>query len=128
MDACAGGILTIYFGVIAANWRRLSARAPSSECAAVVKANAYGTGIETTVPALAGAGCKTFFVAVPHEGERVRRIAPNATIYVLSGLMPGIAPFLAQHRLRPVLGSAEEISEWAAFVGAHQVDGHAAVH
>ncbi len=93
MDACAGGILTIDVGAIAANWRRLSARAPSSECAAVVKANAYGTGIETTVPALAAAGCKTFFVALPHEGERVRRIAPNATIYVLSGLMPGIGAF-----------------------------------
>ncbi len=74
MDACAGGILTVDVGAIATNWRRLSARAPSSECAAVVKANAYGTGIETTVPALARAGCKTFFVALPHEGERVRRI------------------------------------------------------
>jgi alanine racemase len=128
MDACAGGILTVDVGAIATNWRRLSARAPSSECAAVVKANAYGTGIETTVPALARAGCKTFFVALPHEGERVRRIAPQATIYVLSGLMPDIAPFLAQHRLRPVLGSAEEISDWAAFVGTHNIEGHAAIH
>ncbi|MET0688982.1 MAG: alanine racemase, partial [Methyloceanibacter sp.] len=93
-------------------------RAGAAECAAAVKADAYGTGIETTVPALARAGCRSFFVAQPAEGRRVRAAAPQATVYVLNGLKPGCAPHYARAGLRPVLGSREEVEEWAAFCRA----------
>ena len=72
-----------------ANWRALGSRAMPSECAAVVKANAYGCGIEQVATALARAGCKTFFVADLSEARRVRAVAPEAAIYVLNGLIPG---------------------------------------
>ncbi|MEP2806871.1 MAG: alanine racemase, partial [Rhizobiaceae bacterium] len=74
----AGGRLTIDLGALVDNWRLLADRAGARECAAVVKANAYGCGIEPVVKALAGAGCKTFFVAVPEEGLRVRQAAAAA--------------------------------------------------
>ena len=58
------------------------------ECAAVVKADGYGCGIEPVTTRLAKAGCRTFFVADIAEGAARAGIAPEATIYVLNGLMP----------------------------------------
>ena len=79
---------------MAANWRALAARAAPAECAAVVKADAYGVGIAEAVPALVGAGCRTFFVAHLSEGVLARAAAPQATVYVLNGLPPAAAPRL----------------------------------
>jgi alanine racemase len=109
----AGGILTIDLGALAENWRLIRDRGRGAECGAVVKANAYGLGIEHAVPALARAGCRTFFVAHLNEGKRVRAVAPDAAIYILNGLLPGSTSVYAAHDLRPVLGSREEIAEWA---------------
>lgn len=114
-EARAGAILTIDLTALVANWRRLAARASASECAAVVKADAYGLGAEASVRALAAAGCRTFFVAAAGEGERIRAVAPRAIVYVLEGLPRGGARALAAARLRPVLASLEEIREWGAF-------------
>src|SRR5260370_41879211 len=61
--ASATGILTVDLDALVANWRRLEKTAVPAECAGVVKADAYGCGIEPVARALASAGCKTFFVA-----------------------------------------------------------------
>src|SRR5664280_1235270 len=68
----AGGILTIDLSAIEANWRALGRRAMPSECAAVIKADAYGCGIEQVATRLSKAGCKTFFVADLAEARRLR--------------------------------------------------------
>ncbi|MDJ1156967.1 alanine racemase [Chelatococcus sp. SYSU_G07232] len=127
-EAEAGGILTIDLAALAANWRLLRDRARGAECAAVVKADAYGIGIEAAVPALFAAGCRTFFVAHLQEATRARAVCQDATIYVLNGLLVGTAPAYATHGLRPVLGSREEIEEWAAFCRAAGRRLPAAVH
>jgi alanine racemase len=124
----AGGILTIDLGALVANWRALGARAASAECAAVVKADAYGCGIEPVAGALAKAGCMTFFVAHLGEAKRARAAAPDATIYVLNGLLPGSAPAYAQANLRPVIGSRAELDEWDAFRATTGWRGSAALH
>src|SRR5882757_11240730 len=124
----AGGILTIDLAALVANWRSLGARAPGAECAAVVKADAYGCGIEQVVPALARAGCKTFFVAHLDEARRARAAAPDVVIYVLNGLLPGSASAYAQADLRPVIGSRAELDEWNAFRAASGWRGAAALH
>ena len=49
----AGGILTVDLSAIEANWRALVRRAMPSECAAVIKADGYGCGIEKVAGALA---------------------------------------------------------------------------
>jgi alanine racemase len=113
LDA-AGATLTVDLGALVANWRMLGGRA-GTEAAAVVKANAYGVGIEPAVTALTRAGCKTFFVAHLSEGIRARKVAPEATIYVLNGLLPGTCGIYAEHDLSPVLGSHEELLDWASF-------------
>ena len=127
-DAEAGGILHIDLDALAKNWRLLRDAAGGVETAAVVKANAYGIGIEQAVPALAKAGCETFFVAHILEAIRARAVAPAATIYVLNGLLPGSAAAYVKHRLRPILGSSAEIDEWAAFCRAQSRTLEAAIH
>jgi alanine racemase len=89
-----------------------------AECAAVVKADAYGLGMAEAAPVLARVGCKTFFVATLAEGRELRALLPRTAIYVLSGLLPGTAEIYRAHDLRPILNSAEEIQEWASFCEA----------
>jgi alanine racemase len=108
-------ILTIDLDALAANYRRLRELAGLAECAAVVKADAYGLGMAEAAPALWRQGCKTFFVATPDEARALRKLLPHAIIYVLAGLMPGTADIFRKHGLRPVLNSADEIREWASF-------------
>lgn len=110
-----GARLTIDLGAIHANWHRLAAAGPEAECAAVLKADAYGCGLARVGPALWQAGCRSFFVAHLSEGIAARACLPHAAIYVLNGLPPDTARGFAAHGLRPVLGSLEELSEWAAF-------------
>jgi alanine racemase len=124
----AGGILTINLNALADNYKLLAAKSTPANCAAVVKANAYGIGIEQAVPALINAGCSTFFVAVLSEALRVRAITHSAIIYVLNGLLPNTAPLYADYNLRPVLGSKEEILEWQSFCIQTGFTGAAALH
>lgn len=124
----AGGILTVDLGALAANWQTLRRRATPAECAAVVKANAYGLGIEPVVHTLAKEGCKTFFVADLSEARRARAAAPDATIYVLSGVMPGTGPEFAVLKARPVISSTVELAEWDAYCAASGWRGGAALH
>lgn len=116
--AHAAGQLTIDLAALAANWRLLASKAQAAECAAVVKADAYGIGAAPAIEALTEAGCKTFFVAAASEGEIARASAPRAVIYVLEGLPPEGARRLSNARLRPVLASLDELREWAAFARA----------
>jgi alanine racemase len=127
-EQAAGGILHIDLDALASNWRILRDHAGGAETAAVVKANAYGTGIEKAVPALTHAGCRTFFVAHLSEAIRARAVAPDVAIYVLNGLFSGTGPTYAEFDLRPVLGSFEEIEEWAGFCRAQSQKLKAAIH
>src|ERR1700741_3807844 len=76
-DAEAGGRLIIDLKALRANWRRLGGEAVPVECAAVVKADAYGCGLEEVSQALADEGCKTFFVADLTEARRLRAVLPR---------------------------------------------------
>src|SRR5476649_2313212 len=124
----AGGILTVDLSAIEANWRALGRRAMPSECSAVIKADAYGCGLEQVAVQLAKAGCKTFFVADLNEARRARAVSPEPAVYVLNGLLPGTASTYADLRARPVIGSMVELAEWDAFVLANQWQGGAALH
>lgn len=108
-------VLTIDLDALIANYHSLRHLAGPAECAAVVKADAYGLGMALAAPALSRAGCKTFFVATLGEGRALRALLPHAVIYVLAGLMPETAELYRADDLRPVLNSAEEIAEWASF-------------
>ena len=113
----AQAVLTIDLGALADNWRLLQGLVGAADCAAVIKADAYGTGQGKAAAALKAAGCRTFFVAQPEEGRRARAVLgddPAFTVYVLNGLPhePGLPEFYRAHRLVPVLGSLPEVAFW----------------
>ena len=108
----AGTTVTVDLDALVANWRLLAETSGAAECSAVVKADAYGLGLEGVVAALLRAGCRTFFVAHVFEGQRLRALAPEAVIYVLNGLMPRTASLYLKFRLRPVLSSLLELEDW----------------
>lgn len=126
-DWRCGGRLVVDLASLADNWRAAARLAGRAEAAGVVKGDGYGIGIEAAATALAAAGCQTFFVALPSEGLRLRPLLPDAPIYVLNGLPPRAAAEFSRAGLRPVLGSAEEVDEWAAFRAAGGT-GAAALH
>ncbi len=124
----AGGILTIDLDAIIANYRMLSQRVVPGECAAVVKGDAYGCGIEQVTAALTRAGCKTFFVAHLVEARRVRAAAPEAAIYVLNGFSAAASQSFVETYARPVINSTVELAEWDHFVSASGWSAGAALH
>ena len=79
----AGAILTVDLGAIAANWRGLRDAGRASgrpvDCAAVLKADAYGTGATVVGPRLAEDGCRQFFVALIDEGVALRQRGMNSS-------------------------------------------------
>ena len=112
-----GARLTVDLDAVVANWRQVSALvAPSGgRCAGVVKADAYGLGVAAVAPALARAGCTTFFVAHIAEGIALRSLLPQVEIHVLNGLLPGSEQAFAEHRLIPVLNSLGSLDAWRTF-------------
>ena len=108
-----GALLTIDLGAVCDNWRSLKARVGGADCAAVVKADAYGLGAAQVGPALADAGCGHFFVAHLAEGLALRPLLPTgATVFVLHGAPPGAEADCAAAGLVPVLNSAQQVQAW----------------
>lgn len=109
----AGARLTVDLGAIASNYRYLQTLAADASCAAVVKADAYGLGIERVAPVLESAGARDFFVAHVDEGIRLRSVvSEKARITVLHGARPDATGDCVRYGLRPVLNSLEQIAAW----------------
>ncbi|KUF11395.1 alanine racemase [Pseudoponticoccus marisrubri] len=101
--------LTIDLPALCANWRTLS-DLTQGEAAAVVKADAYGLGLDKVAPALAAAGARRFFVAIAEEGAELRRIlGPGPEISVFSGHMAGDAALLRDAQLTPMINSIDQM-------------------
>lgn len=104
--------LLVDLAAIVANWQQLARCGRPAETAAVVKADAYGLGMAQVAPALARAGCRTFFVARLEEGIGLRARLPEARIFVLDGVGPGEAETFRAERLVPVLNHVGQIDRW----------------
>jgi alanine racemase len=114
-DPTSTCVLTIDLGALRTNYRALRDLAPNAECAAVIKANAYGIGARQAARALSRGNCKTFFVATFSEAQTVRKMVKDATIYVLDGFFSGSGPAFSEAGVRPVLSSLMELEDWASF-------------
>jgi alanine racemase len=109
----AGAVLTIDLDAIVANWQQLKARVGRADCAAVVKADAYGLGAERVATALAAAGCRHFFVAHLDEALRLKpALTAGATLSVLHGPLPGSEAEFVAHGVRPVLNGRAQLDAW----------------
>lgn len=103
-------LLSVNLGAVAENYRLLRGRAPEKDCAAVVKADAYGLGMTHVVPALYEVGCRWFFVATAQEAwEFSKAFSFEARVCVLNGFAPGV---FSDARLLPVLNTPEDVAAW----------------
>jgi alanine racemase len=117
--ARAGAHLTVDLDAIAANYRILCAETGDTACGAVVKADAYGLGVDRVAPVLARVGARDFFVATIDEALDLREIldaaaVPEARIAVLNGPLPGTEPDLVGFGITPVLNSLDDLARWGA--------------
>ena len=122
------GVLTVDLDAVIANWRKLEKTAVPAECAGVIKADAYGCGAGPVARALAGAGCKTFFVATLAEAREARSVLRDAAIYVLDGFFQNSGEAFAKIDARPVIGDINELAEWNLFRRSSGWRGGAAIH
>lgn len=116
----AGAILVIDLDAICNNWRTLRARLGSAQCAAVVKADAYGLGAQRVAPALYRAGCRHFFVAHVDEAIALRPLlGADACLYALHGSPPGAEAEFPAHGVIPVVNSLPQLAAWRALAQRH---------
>jgi len=80
-------IANIHLGHLRHNYRILKEKAGNAAVMAVVKANAYGHGLDLIAPTLLDEGCQSFAVTDAEEGLQLRRIlGSKPDIAVLSGI------------------------------------------
>lgn len=117
----ATATLTIDLDAIAANWQALDRHsAPGVQTAAVVKADAYGLGIDRVAPAIARAGARRFFTAVAEEGARLRQIlGPGPQIGILGGHMAGDTEMIHDLDLTPMLNSLQQVTRHLESLPGH---------
>lgn len=110
----ASNRLTIDLNALADNWRSMNARSGRARAAAVLKADAYGLGIDEAAPALYAAGARDFFVANAEEGADLRPLVPEGRIYILAGMWPGNEALFFDNDLVPVINSDEQLAVFMA--------------
>jgi alanine racemase len=111
-DSPRRATLRIDLDALARNYGLLRERAAPAECAAVVKADAYGLGVERVVRRLLREGCRRFFVATAAEAGELRTLAADAEIAVFEGALASTVDALLALQARPVLNSLEQIERW----------------
>jgi alanine racemase len=113
----AGAVLTVDLAALTENWRILKKRArPGCDMGAVVKADAYGLGLEPVARALLQAGCQTFYVAHLDGAVSLRQIVgPGPRIACLNGPNKQTERDHAALRIMPVLSTPEHVKAWRNF-------------
>ncbi|MEZ0223458.1 MAG: alanine racemase [Alphaproteobacteria bacterium] len=118
MNVYAGPLSTleIHLDAIARNYLLLKKKLKAgADCAAVVKADAYGLGAGPVARALFDQGCRHFFVAHFGEATVVRHAVPekDAIIYVLNGPWGADAKAFLAGNFVPVLNSLDDLNYWS---------------
>lgn len=108
----AGAVAEVRLNAVAHNWNIICARALPAQAAPVLKADAYGLGMEAVAKRLQKCGATRFCVFSLDEGLRLRAILPKARILILGGLPRGTAPDLIAARLLPALSTLGQLEEW----------------
>ncbi len=106
----ASNRLTIDLGALADNWRTMNRLSGKARAAAVLKANAYGIGIEPAAGTLYRAGARDFFVANAEEGVALRPVVPDGRIHILAGMWPGNEQLFFDNDLIPIINSEEQLA------------------
>jgi alanine racemase len=106
----ASNRLIIDLDALADNWRKMDKLSGKARAAAVMKANAYGIGIQPAAETLYAAGARDFFVADAAEGAELRPLVPDGRIYILAGMWPGNEQLFFDNSLVPIINSEEQLA------------------
>ncbi|MCE9507723.1 MAG: alanine racemase [Alphaproteobacteria bacterium] len=112
------GHLEIHLDRVRWNYLSLQKKlAKGADCAAVVKADAYGIGAAEVAVELYKANCRHFYAAHAGEGVAVRQAlnGREAQVYVLHGPFGMKAEEFVRSNLIPVLNSWGDIEYWSGF-------------
>ena len=85
--------------------------APQMELLAIVKADAYGHGLELCAPAVVRAGARWLGVTCVEEGVAARAVCPEAHVLVVSGAFPGEGKAVVANRLTAVAWEPWQLDE-----------------
>jgi alanine racemase len=110
----------VSLGRLRANLAAVSAHAAPARVMAVLKANAYGHGLEAVARCLAPQA-DAFGVALVEEGIALRRLGIENPILVMGGTWTRQIPLFLEHRLTltvPSLARLRDVEEAAAAHGA----------
>ena len=109
------------------NAAALRAHAPNgARLWAVVKADAYGHGVDIVVPALSGLA-EGFAVANLAEARQVRALAPEKPVLIMGPALPSERAEIARCAFLPTISSQEEAAGYAACAGLRPVAVHLAI-
>ena len=124
----APAILTIDLSVVAANYNIIKQKAgPRCTVAGVIKADAYGLGMEKIWAALENQDCPFYFVATPDEALALRHLTKKP-VAVLSGIYSGAEDDFIRHNIIPVLNAPEDIKRWSTAAQRHRLHLPAILH
>ena len=126
----SNSFLEINIDSIIHNYQLINNKVGNTECAAVLKADAYGMGASVIAKALDKAGCSTFFVATIDEGIELRACFSKneKQIAVLSGLLEGSEDIFYSNKLTPVLNDTEQIKKWAIYNKQKKISAPSILH
>ena len=103
----------IDLGAVVANWTTFQRLGGTAECAAVVKADAYGFGAAPVAQALAKAGARTFFTATLGEALAVREaVGPGPAIVALNGPAGSELSFYRSAHITACLNTLPQAALW----------------
>ncbi|MDE3062174.1 MAG: alanine racemase [Acidobacteriota bacterium] len=100
--------------------------APHAELLAIVKANAYGHGLELCAPAAVRGGAQWLGVTSVEEGVAARAVCPDAHLLVIGGVFPGQGAEAVRHALAVVAWEPWQLDELEK--AARAAGGAIAVH
>ena len=108
------GVLTVNLEALTSNYRLLQEKAGQNcAVAGIIKANAYGLGLEQVANTLTQLECPQFFVATLDEALNFRKFNKISPIAVLGGLFTDAENTYIEYNITPVLNSPDDITRWA---------------
>ena len=104
------GILNISLNTIKSNWTALN-DASFGKAAAVIKANAYGLGMNQIANALIEVGCNFFYVANLDEALELRKenSSNKISIAIFEGFFEGNEPIYFNNNLIPIINNLNQL-------------------
>lgn len=116
LDVPVPTVAEVHADRLRANLAYVRRLAGSAEVMAVVKADAYGHGIEHIVPVLVREGVDHFAVATVAEGVALREVGVTGEILVMGAVLPEALAAYDRYDLALALSSAEELHVLEPFV------------